>query len=103
MKAAIDTHSFVKRLIGKGFKESQAEEMVGIVNETRNFDLNDIVSKHDLFELKATLKNDIQEVKKEIAERKYDIIKLLLPLLITIMLGILGLFGVLFKYLVNLN
>ena len=55
MKAAFDTHSLVKKLIHEGFKEHQAEAIIDVVRDARDFDLD-----------KLATKADIQEVRKEI-------------------------------------
>lgn len=135
MKAAFDTHSLVKGLIGEGFKEKQAEAIINVVRDARDFDLDRLATKADLSEVRSELKSDLSEVRSElkadilelrselkadilelrselkadisglkfamktnIAESKVDLIKWFVPLLVTIIIGIIGIFGVLIKY-----
>lgn len=42
---SFNTHTYIKRLIGKGMKESLAEEVAEGLLESRNIDLNNLVTK----------------------------------------------------------
>jgi hypothetical protein len=94
-----DTHESIKFLMGKGFKEAQAESIVNVVNKSREFDFSRLVTKDQLdvavitlrgeiAELKAELKGDIATIREEIKSSKYDILKWILPFLVGIILAI---------------
>lgn len=59
---SFDTHKAIERLIEKGFKKQHAEEVVNLVQESRNFNLNNIATKTDI----AELKTNIAELKSEL-------------------------------------
>lgn len=62
---SFDTHQVIKRLVAKGLKEAQAEEIVEAILEGRNTDLSQLATKVQLMELKSELKAEIAEVKTE--------------------------------------
>lgn len=67
-----NTHSVVKKLIAKGFIESQAEEIVDAILEGRNSDLSQLATKEQLIEVQkniALLKKDFESMKHEIAAK----------------------------------
>ena len=84
-----DTHSVIKRLQKKGFPEEQAEAIVSTIMESREFDLSKIATKEQI----SMLQRDIEEIKNEmknfatkadISEVKYDLLKWLIPFMMTI-------------------
>ncbi|MCC0809493.1 DUF1640 domain-containing protein [Methylobacterium sp. W2] len=58
---ALDTLASARKLKAAGFSDDQAEAVTGVLRETRETDLSTLVTKSDL--------------KTEIAESKYDILK----------------------------
>ncbi|CAA2105987.1 MULTISPECIES: hypothetical protein [Methylobacterium] len=58
---ALDTLAIARKLKAAGFSDDQAEAVTGVLRETRETDLSTLVTKSDL--------------KTEIAESKYDILK----------------------------
>lgn len=70
-----DTHRAVERLIKKGIKKEQAEEIVSTVQASREVDLGNSATKADLAELKTELKIDIAQLRTEISNVKYELVK----------------------------
>ena len=62
---AFDTHAYVKRLVGAGMPEPQAEVIAG---EQRNLIANELATKRDLKEMEAALTRDIAEIKRDMKE-----------------------------------
>ncbi|WP_027173437.1 hypothetical protein [Methylobacterium sp. 10] len=58
---ALDTLAIARKLKAAGFSDDQAEAVTGVLRETQETDLSTLVTKSDL--------------KTEIAESKYDILK----------------------------
>lgn len=58
---ALDTLAIARKLKAAGFSDDQAEAMTGVLREARETDLSALVTKADM--------------KTEIAEAKYDILK----------------------------
>jgi hypothetical protein len=88
-----DTHSLVKRLEQSGLNEKQAEGIVHAISESRSFDYNLLATKPDIAELKhdnALLKQEVDNIKENMATKaelnqvKYDILKWMIPLMMTI-------------------
>jgi hypothetical protein len=76
--AAIDTHTIVKELISSGVKEREAEVIVS------NF-----VSKSEFLELERDRLG--LATKSDLTEIKYDLLKCIIPFLLTIILLMVGL------------
>ena len=72
-----DTYNLVKRISKAGLKEDVAQEIVHAISESRSFDIANLATKSDLNALK-------QEMKAEINQVKYDILKWMIPLMMTI-------------------
>jgi hypothetical protein len=83
--AAFDTHSSVKTLTAAGMPEPQAEAVTALLKVARDADLDTLVTKVDLAQVKAELRRDIVEVKAELqrdlAETKADILKWLVGMI----------------------
>jgi uncharacterized protein involved in exopolysaccharide biosynthesis len=106
---SLDTHESVKYLVSSGLKEEQAEKIVKLVHQSRNYDLANLVTKDQLESTKNELKADIAEVRTEIAEVKselkteiaeirteisnikFDILKWIMPIMISNTMAIIGL------------
>lgn len=54
-----DTHKFIKEFQKAGFKEEQAETIVKILVETRNFDLDKLATKDQLQNVEERLSTKI--------------------------------------------
>jgi len=116
-----DTHKSIKFLIKKGIKESQAESIVEVVSQSRDHDFSKLATKDQLKLVEKDLKGEIRSVREEIrsveerlrgeiaavrgeigsvekglrgeiAAAKVDILKWTIPLLVTILLSIVGMF-----------
>jgi predicted nucleic acid-binding Zn-ribbon protein len=68
MSAVFDTHTLVKRLIGSGFTEQQAETLSGALQEVQIVQFQDLASKRDLKDQETALRQNIEEVKRDIKE-----------------------------------
>ena len=68
-----DTHQMVKRLIAAGFSDNQAETVTDVVREARQFDLENLVVKADLADLKSELRADLAEVRSEVRAEIADV------------------------------
>ncbi len=55
MAATFDTLEIAKRLKSAGFGDTQAEAITGVLRETRDADLSQLVTKDDLTLLRADL------------------------------------------------
>ena len=69
---SFNTHSVVKKLVAKGFIESQAEEIVDAILEGRNSDLSQLATKEQVAELRNEMKSDIGKVRTEVTELKSE-------------------------------
>lgn len=65
-ESIFDTHNLVKHLKKSGLNEKQAEGVVHAISESGQFDMANLATKTDLMEV------------------KYDIIKWIIPFLVTI-------------------
>lgn len=52
---AFDTHVFVKKMVSKGFAESQAEAIVEFVRDTQESSNHETATKKDVFEVKSEM------------------------------------------------
>lgn len=60
-----DTHKAVERLIKKGVKKEQAEEIVQTVQESRGFDLNNLATKEQM----NLIEKDIDNITRHFATK----------------------------------
>ncbi len=65
---ALDTHETVKKLTAAGFTDAQAEALTGALREVQQIDLSNLATKADL-------RQEISDVRREMAETKADLIK----------------------------
>ncbi len=65
---ALDTHETVKKLTAAGFTDAQAEALTGALREVQQIDLSNLATKADL-------RQEISDVRREMAEMKADLIK----------------------------
>jgi hypothetical protein len=86
-----DTHESIKFLMGKGFKETQAESIVKIVSTSREFDLSRLATKDQLDMLGIALRAEMATIREEIKSSKYDILKWIIPFLIGISISVVSL------------
>jgi len=65
---ALDTHETVKKLTAAGFTDAQAEALTGALREVQQIDPSNLATKADL-------RQEISDVRREMAEMKADLIK----------------------------
>lgn len=113
--AILNTHAVVKKFTQHGFTEEHAELIVDAIND-QNDQLatkNDLIMlktelkadiiklkaelKADITEIKAELKADIFSLKEEIKEIKIDLLKWIIPLILTVLISNLAMIMTLFK------
>ena len=71
---AFDTHAHVKRLVGAGMSESQAEAIIDALRQTAELpDIGHLATKADLQITKAELQSAIAEVRAELHTTKSDL------------------------------
>ena len=68
-----NTHQAVKKFIGVGINEEQAELIIETITAIKQYDISHLATKEDLYVTKAELKQDIAEVKQEITEVKAEL------------------------------
>jgi len=104
-----DTHKYIKSLQESGFNEKQAEMLVKSLLESRDFDLSILATREQVSKTEASLEKQISAIReqvtqldgkidkvesnleKKIIEVKYDILKWIIPIMLTnvaIMVGI---------------
>jgi phosphopantetheine adenylyltransferase len=101
-----DTHKYIKSLQESGFNEKQAEMLVKSLLESRDFDLSILATREQVSKIGTNLNAKIDKVEsslnakidkvesnleKKITEVKYDILKWIIPIMLTnvaIMVGI---------------
>jgi hypothetical protein len=83
-----DTHNAIKRLIQVGYKEVQAEAFIKIMQESRELDFSNLVTKSDLKAEISEVRAEISAVRAEIAALKFELLKWLIPFLLGIILAI---------------
>jgi hypothetical protein len=95
-----DTHKYIKALVAQGLKESQAETIVTTIIASKDVDISKLVTKQQfsLFEneienIKENMatKIDVAELRSEIASVKFDILKWIIPIMLTNTVTMLGL------------
>ena len=113
MYHSLDTYAIIKRFTGAGIKENQAHEIVSAIVDSKNFELNNLVTKSDL---KAEMSNvrtefskvraemqagfaevqtEFAEVRIEIEKTKNEILKWVIGLNITTITAIIACFKLL--------
>ena len=71
---AFDTHAHVKRLVGAGMTESQAEAVIEAVRQTAELpDISDLATKADLQMMRSELQSSIAEVRSELTATKGEL------------------------------
>lgn len=97
-----DTHKYIKSLQESGFNEKQAEMLVKSLLESRDFDLSILATREQVSKIESNLEkqisatreqvsnvdNKIKELSNTISSNKYDIIKWMVTLFITIIIAI---------------
>ena len=90
-----DTHKYIKSLQESGFNEKQAEMLVKSLLESRDFDLSILATREQVAQLngkidkvESNLEKKIIELKSEIKESissiKHDMLKWIVPMMLTI-------------------
>ena len=77
----LDTHKLIEELIDTGVKKKTAEVFVRGINEAKD----NLATKSDIANLK-----DIMATKIDVSEAKYDILKAIIPIGLTIILLLVG-------------
>ena len=86
-----DTHKYIKSLQESGFNEKQAEMLVKSLLESRDFDLSILATREQVAKLDGKIDKVESNLEKKIIEVKYDILKWIIPIMLTnvaIMVGI---------------
>jgi predicted PurR-regulated permease PerM len=90
-----DTHKYIKSLQESGFNEKQAEMLVKSLLESRDFDLSILATREQVSKIESNLEKKIDNVETKIKElsntisgNKYDIIKWMVTLFITMIIAI---------------
>ena len=84
-----DTHKSIKLLISQGVKESQAESIVEVVSQSREYDMSQLATKEQL--------NLVEEkLKRKIITAQNNVLKWIMPFLTGIMLSMLAVTAKLF-------
>jgi len=86
-----DTHKYIKSLQESGFNEKQAEILVKSLLESRDFDLSILATREQVARLDGKIDKVESNLEKKIIEVKYDILKWIIPIMLTnvaIMVGI---------------
>lgn len=76
---SIDTHAFVKKLTSTGIPEKQAE---AFADALAKINLEDVATRGDWAELRDQLQREIQQLRLNIGEMKFEILKWIIPLLL---------------------
>ena len=95
-----DSYSIIKRLVKKGFKETQAKELVDVISENHD---HSVATKLDLMELENRFSKKIADVENRLSEKiaktdiaieksKNETIKWLIASIVTICSTIIGCF-----------
>ena len=86
-----DTHKYIKSLQESGFNEKQAEMLIKSLLESRDFDLSILATREQVAKLDGKIDKVESNLEKKIIEVKYDILKWIIPIMLTnvaIMVGI---------------
>jgi hypothetical protein len=83
-----DTHKYIKSLQESGFNEKQAEMLVKSLLESRDFDLSILATREQVSKIESNLEQKIIELKSELKESissiKHDMLKWIVPMMLTI-------------------
>ena len=90
-----DTHKYIKSLQESGFNEKQAEMLVKSLLESRDFDLSILATREQVARIdgkidkvESNLEQKIIELKSELKESissiKHDMLKWIVPMMLTI-------------------
>ncbi len=94
-----DTHKYIKALVAQGLKESQAETIVTTIIASKDVDISKLVTKEQFTLLENEIENikksmatktDIAELRAEISSIKFDILKWIIPIMLTNTVAMLG-------------
>lgn len=66
---SFDTHKYIKQFQKVGFEEEQAETIVKVLVETRDFDLSNLATKTQLDAAKQELKQEIKVLEEKFNAR----------------------------------
>jgi hypothetical protein len=69
MSAGFDTLEVSKRLKGAGFDDAQAEAITGVLRESREADLSKLVTKDDLARVEASLRAEMEILRRDLTIR----------------------------------
>ena len=104
-----DTHKYIKSLQESGFNEKQAEMLVKSLLESRDFDLSILATREQVSKTEASLEKQISAIREQVTQldgkidkveskidalsntissNKYDIIKWMVTLFITMIIAI---------------
>ena len=86
-----DTHKYIKSLQESGFNEKQAEMLVKSLLESRDFDLSILATREQVAQLDGKIdkvESKIDALSNTISSNKYDIIKWMVTLFITMIIAI---------------
>ena len=95
MHHSLDTYAIIKRFTGAGIKENQAHEIVSAIVDSKNFELNNLVTKSDLKAEMSDVKTEFAEVRIEMEKIKNDILKWVIGLNITTITAMIACFKLL--------
>ena len=90
MYSRFDSHSLVKGFIKAGMKEPLAEKVVEAISQTREFDLSNLATKTDVALVKQEVVLVEQRMKTELEKVKNDILKWMIPFMLTNTLAVIG-------------
>ena len=65
----IDTHKAFNKLVDAGLQKEAAETIIGVIEESRKYDLDNLATKQDI----AAVKQDISTVKQELSDVKSEL------------------------------
>ena len=66
MHHSLDTYAIIKRFTGAGIKENQAHEIVSAIVDSKNFELNNLVTKSDLKAEMSNVKTEFSKARAEV-------------------------------------
>ncbi|GEO82004.1 CCDC90 family protein [Pararhodospirillum oryzae] len=70
---ALDTHAFIKKMVGAGMTEAQAEAVTDLVREAQGAAIGELATKTDLAALRADLAAQRSELMGEISTVRSDL------------------------------
>lgn len=69
----IDTHKAFNKLVDAGLQKEAAETIIGVVEESRKYDLDNLATKQDIAAIKQELSDTKSELKQDIANIRLEI------------------------------